>query len=161
MMTKLRKIKTEESSRLEGFLAAAQQVFFTNYLDVGLEATLLEIIDRNHSAEDVVEAAYGDCFNPIEYRNECSLDQMLRGAEEILSVSKTFWNPEFSVRDRLERDLREGYWQHVKLCLDYENARIIELGYHIPYVNMGGGFTYIIYAEDMSCCLLLVGNISD
>jgi hypothetical protein len=57
--------------------------------------------------------------------------------------------------------LREGYWQHVKSCFDYTNARVIELGDHIPYVNIGGGFTYILYASDMSRCLLLVGNLSD
>jgi hypothetical protein len=40
-------------------------------------------------------------------------------------------------------------------------ARIVELGPHVPYVNIGDGFTYVLYALDMKKCALLVGNVSD
>jgi hypothetical protein len=61
----------------------------------------------------------------------------------------------------IERELREGYWRHLEACFDYKHSRVVELGYNIPYVERGDGFTYILYAPEMSRCNLLVGNASD
>jgi hypothetical protein len=109
----------------------------------------------------VIREAYADGFNPIEHRVEKSIDEMVTVVQKVLSIDRYNWKPEYSHSERIEASLREGYWQHVKSCFDYTNARVIELGDHIPYVNIGGGFTYILYASDMSRCLLLVGNLSD
>ena len=61
----------------------------------------------------------------------------------------------------IERNLRDGYWEHLQACFDYRNARIVELGHDVPWVNIGGGFTYVLYGRDMSNCALLVGNVCD
>jgi hypothetical protein len=31
----------------------------------------------------------------------------------------------------------------------------------VPFVNIGLGFCFIMYASDMRRCMLLVGNVSD
>ncbi len=159
-MSKLNRIQTSELDRLEGYLEAAQHIFTRGELDVTLEASLFEISDSNITDEDVIRTAYSS-FNPIEHRVECSLDEMMSGVNDILSIDRRFWKPDDWVPKMLEKNLREGYWQHVKSCFDFTNAKIVELGNDVPYINISGGFTYILYAPDMSKCLLLVGNTSD
>jgi hypothetical protein len=160
-MSKLNRIRTSELDRLQGYLEAAQHVFTKGNLDVMLEASLFEIVDSDITDEDVVRAVYPNGFNPIEYRAECSFNEMVSGVHRILEVTREFWKPEYSIPSMIENNVREGYWKHVKSCFDYTNARIVELGHNVPYVNVWGGFTYILYAPDMRRCLLLVGNTSD
>ena len=160
-MVKLKRLSTPELDRLEGYLDAAQHIFIRGQLDVTLDAALFEIADDHITDEDVIRAAYPDGFNPIEYRAECSFDEMVSGIHDILRVTREFWKPEYSVPEIIENNLRKGYWQHVKSCFDYTNARIIQLGHNVPYVNIWGGFMYILYAPDMGRCLLLMGNTSD
>ncbi len=159
-MSRLQRIQSFETNRLEGYLEAAQHIFTKGELDVTLEAALFEISDSNITDEEVIIAAYST-FNPIEYRAERNLDEMLSGVHEIFSITRRFWKSDDWVPKMLENNLRERYWQLIKCCFDYTNARIVELGNDVPYINISGGFTYILYAPDMSRCLLLVGNTSD
>ena len=160
-MSKLRKLESPAIDRLNGYLAAAGHVFTRSQLDVSLEAAFFEIADPNITDEDVVIAAF-TTFNPIERRQGCSLEEMIAGVHRTLSMTRRWWNPEYSgIPYLIERELREGYWEHLKACFKYENARIVELGSHVPYVNMGDAFTYVLYAPDMSRCAILVGNVSD
>ncbi len=159
-MSKLKQVNTSDLARLEGYLEAAQHIFTRGELDVTLETALFEISDSDVTDEDVIRAAYST-FSPIEHRVECSLDEMMSGVHNILTITRRFWKSDDWVPKMLENNLRERYWQLVKCCFDYTNARIVELGNDVPYVNISGGFTYILYAPDMSRCLLLVGNTSD
>jgi hypothetical protein len=146
---------------MKGYLAAAQLAFIRSQYDVILEASFFEITETPISNEEVVIAAYGD-FNPIAVQRECSLDDMINGIHKTLTLTRRMWNPEYpGIPNILEKNLREGYWEHLKDCFEYETARIVELGNDVPYVNIGGGFTYVLYALDMSECALLVGNICD
>lgn len=160
-MSKLKRIQSAELDRLEGYLNAAQHVFVRGQLDVTLDATLFEITGDDITDEDVIRAAYPDGFNPIEYCAESSSEEMMHGVHDILKIDREFWRPEYRVSEIIENNLREGYWQHVKSCFDYTSARIVALGHDVPCVNICGGFTYILYAPDMSRCLLLTGNTSD
>ena len=157
----LKRLHTSEVNRLEGYLDAAQHMCRMGQLDVTLDAALFEMDGDNVLDEDVINAAYPDGFNPIEYRAECSFDDMVSGVHEILKITRAFWKQEYSIPEMIESNLREGYWQHVKACFDHTNVRIVELGHNVPFVNIGGGFTYILYAHDMSRCLVLIGNTSD
>jgi hypothetical protein len=158
---KLQHLQTTEVIRLEGYLEAAQHVFTKGDLDVSLEVALFEISDSNITDEEVIRAAYPNS-NPIEHRAESSVQEMTARVHGLLSIAKGFWQSR-RVAELLEEKLREGYWEHLKSCFDYTNARIVELGDDVPYVNIphGEGFTFVCYAPDMSRCLLLVGNISD
>lgn len=157
----LKRLHTSEVNRLEGYLDAAQHMFVMGQLDVTLDAALFEIDGDNVLDEDVIKAAYPDGINPIEYRAECSFGDMVTGVHEILKITREFWKQEYSIAEMIESNLREGYWQHVEACFDHTNARIVGLGHNVPFVNIWGGFTYILYAHDMSRCLLLIGNTSD
>lgn len=159
-MSKLKKIQTPEFNRLEGYLNSAQHIFTRGELDVALEAALLEITDKDISEEDVIQASYSR-YNTIESRVECSLSEMTSNVNNFLTISERFWRRDDWMQKMIENNLREGYWQHIKSCFDYTNARIVEIGYDVPYVNISGGFTYILYASDLSQCLLLIGNTSD
>lgn len=158
-MGNLQRIENFETNRLEGFLEAAQHIFTRGELDVTLETALFEILDSDVTDEDVIRAAYST-FNSIEFRAKRNLDEMMSGVHNILSITR-IWKPDDWVRKMLENNLRERFWQLVKCCFDYTQAKIVELGNDVPYVNISGGFTYILYAPDMSRCLLLVGNTSD
>lgn len=160
-MTMLNRLHTSEVNRLEGYLHAAQHMFVRGQLNVTLDAALFEMDGDNVLDEDVINAAYPGGSNPIEYRAECSFDDMVSGVHKILKITREFWKQEYSIPEMIESNLREGYWQHVKACFDHTNARIVKLGHDVPFVNIGGGFTYILYAHDMSRCLLLIGNSSD
>ena len=160
IMSKLRRISTPELDRFEGFQNAAQLVFRKGELSLTLEAALFEIVTPAISDEDVVLEAYPDGFNPIEHRAQRSLDEMVTAVHEVLRIPKTYWQTYNHVRGMIENKLRIGYWEHLEECFDYRKARIVELDPDVPWVNMGG-FTFILYASDMSRCLLLVGNQTD
>jgi hypothetical protein len=160
-MSKLRHLETAATHRLKGYLAAAQYAFIKGQYDVTLEATFFEVVDSQLTDEEVLSAAYSD-IEPIEHRRECSLEQMIAGVHQILSLPRRMWNSEYSgIANIIEKNLRDGYWEHLKACFDYRNARIVELGHDVPWVNIDGGFTYVLYALDMSKCSLLVGNVCD
>ena len=160
-MSKLRRIRTPELDSLEGFQNAAQLVFSKGELSVTLEAALFEIATPSISDEDVVLEAYPEGSSPIEHRAESSIDEMVAAVHEVLRIPKSYWQTDNSVREIIENDLREAYWKHLEACFDYKEARIVELGPDVPWVNIGAGFTYVLYAPDKSRCLLLVGNQTD
>lgn len=160
-MSKLLRLDTSAIDRMTGYLAAAQHAFIRSQYDVTLEASFFEIVDAHVTDEDVVVAAYTD-LNPIEHRRECTTEEMIAGTHEVLSLPRGMWNPEcLGIPNIIEKNLQDGYWDHLEACFDYKNARIIELGHHVPYVNIGCGFTYVLYARDMTKCALLVGNVCD
>lgn len=160
-MSKLSKLESPAIERLNGYLAAAQHAFIKGEYDVTLEAAFFEIVGGPITDEEVVVAAYSD-FNTIEYRQECSLDDMIAGVHETLSLPRSMWNPKYpGIPNIIEKNLREGYWEHLRACFDYKSAKIVALGHDVPYVNIGEGFTYVLYPSDMSKCALLVGNVCD
>jgi hypothetical protein len=160
-MNKLKRIQSPESDRLSGYLEAAQYICIKGQYDVMLDAACFEILDKEIDDEDVVDAAYQGGYNPIEHRAECSVEAMVAGVHNTLSLSRGFWKPEYTIPDLVENNIREGYWRHVGACIDYKNARVVELGWHVPHINISGGFTYVLYAGDKKRCMLLVGNVSD
>jgi hypothetical protein len=143
-MTMLKRLLTSEVNRLEGYLDAAQHMFVMGQIDVTLEAALFEMDGDNVLDEDLIHAAYPDGFNPIEYRAECSFDDMVSGVHKILKITRQFWKQEYSVPEMIESNLREGYWQHVKECFDHTNARIVELGHDVPFVKFGVALLYFV-----------------
>jgi len=160
-MSKLIILASPAINRMNGYLAAAQHAFIKRQYEVSLEANFFEIVEAHITDEDVVVAAYAD-LNPIEHRRECSLEEMIGGVHETLSLPRGMWNPECpGIPNIIEKNLRDGYWEHLMACFDYKQARIVELGHDVPYVNIGGGFTYVLYADDMSKCALLVGSVCD
>ena len=160
-MENLNPVTSPEIDRLTGYLAAAQHAFMKGQLDLSLEANVFEIADGSVTDEDVLTAAC-DGFNPIEHRAECSFEAMFVRTNEVLTLSKRVWATDSSgIPAIIEERLREGFWQHVRASFDCQNARIVELGPDVPFVNIGVGFCFILYASDMRKCMLLVGNVSD
>jgi hypothetical protein len=160
-MKKLRRIENLQVAIFDGYIGAAQHVFKKGELDVGLEAALFEIMDHDVTDEEVVSSTYFGEFNPIEYRSEVTVDEMVTRVNALMTLTREYLNPQYAFAELVETALREGYWKHLEDCFDYRHARVVELGHHVPYVNIGSGFTFILYSHDMSRCLLLVGNESD
>ena len=160
-MDKLQRVTSPEVDRLTGYLAAAQHAFIKGQTDVSLEATVFAIADATVTDEEVLTAGY-DGFNPIDHRAECSLETMVARINEVLTLPRRMWAADCrGIPAIVEERLRDGYWSHVRACFDCDNARIVELGAHVPFVNIGAGFCFILYASDMHGCMLLVGNVSD
>ena len=87
---------------------------------------------------------------------------MVTRINDVLTLRKEMWAVDFrGIPIITEERLRDGYWSHVRACFDCDNARIVELGPHVPFVNVGDGFCFILYASAMDRCMLLVGNVSD
>jgi hypothetical protein len=161
-MSKLIRVENPQVSRFQGYINAAQRIFKDGELNVVLEATVFEITDKSVTDEDIVTAAYDGDFNPIERRSESTVEEMTTNIDALLTIKRLYWKLPYNwYADYIENDLREGYWKHLKECFDFEIARVVELGDSVPYVEMGRGVTYVLYAPDMSRCLLLVGNESD
>ena len=160
-MEKLRRIETREIDLFAGYLQAAGYAFPQGQYDVTLHAHCFEILDTSVTDWDVVIAAYGDS-NEIEHRAECSLDVMTGHVHELLTVRRQMFVADYAgIPGIIEQNLRDGYWSHLAACFDYRKARIVALGWSVPWVNVGVGFTFILYAPDMSACTLLVGNVTD
>ena len=163
-MKKLTPISNRAIDRLTGYLAAAECAFIKSQYDVTLEASFFDIADNRITNIEVLKAAYGPDvdFNGIELERECSLQEMIDGVHVLLTTPRKMWHPDCQGIPRIvEENLRNGYWDSLKECFDYENARIVELGYNIPWVNIGDGFTYILYSKDRSQCAVIVGNTTD
>ena len=160
-MSKLLHVHNSEISCFKGYIDAAQHVFKKGELDACLEAALFEVTDNSVTDEEVIKCAYDGPLNSIEYRSECSVEVMEKKVNTFMTVTKKHFSPPYVFAELLETDLREGYWRHLKTCFDYKHARVVEIGYHVPYVNIGHSFTYILYTTDRSRCMLLVGNTSD
>ena len=160
-MDTLRRITTPELDSFAGYLEAAGYTLRKGQYDVTLYVACFEILDANVTDLEIVVAAHGNS-NEIEHRTECSFSDMVSHIHETLSLPRQMWAADYcGIPGIIEQNLREGYWSHLRACFDYENARIVELGWHVPFVNVGGGFTFVLYAPDMTRCALLVGNVTD
>jgi len=146
-------------NRFKGFLSGVQLILKRRQYDVALEAFLFQLNDADVTDEDVIAAAYSDGYNPILHHELVPLDTVIAEVNSFLTLARDIWN-QGPLIDVIEGELRDGYWNHLKPCIDYRSAQIVSVGPHVPYMNIMKGFTYILYA-DRSRALLLVGNISD
>lgn len=163
-MNKVTPISNHAIQRFTGYLAAAECAFMKGQCYVTLEASFFEILDKTISNIEVLNAAYGPGadFNGIKVERVCSVEEMIDGVHAILTMPRSMWRQDCQgIPAIIEANLRKGYWDSLQECFDYQQARIVELGSNIPWVNIVGGFTYILYSNDMRQCAILVGNTTD
>jgi hypothetical protein len=159
-MASLIPIRSEEWANFNGYLDALQLMFIRGELNLTLESAFYEITNTV-TDEEVIGAAYCG-FNEIEYRQEVTMEHVIRRVNDTLSLTRAYWTPEYhGVPTLIENGLREGFWHRLNACFDVGTATVIELGNDVPYVNIGDGFTFIFYSPDRSRCLVLVANWSD
>jgi hypothetical protein len=157
---KLRRIASPDLDRFVGYLQSAGYAVRRGQYDVTLYVDLFEILDATVTDLEILIAAHGNS-NDIEHRTECSLADMVAQVHETISLPRQMWAADYcGIPGITEQNLRDGYWSHLRACFDYESARIVELGWHVPFVSIGG-FTFILYAPDMTRCALLVGHVID
>jgi hypothetical protein len=157
---KLRPIVSPDLDRFTGYLQSAGHAVRRGQYDVTLYVDVFEILDANCTDLEIVIAAHGNS-NEIEHRTECSLAHMVAQVHETLSLPRQMWAADYcGIPGIIEQNLRDGYWAHLRTCFNYENARIVELGWHVPFVSIGG-FTFVLYTPDMTRCALLVGHVLD
>ena len=153
-------LKTVEWARFSGYLDAVQYLFVRGELDLTLESAFYEINDTV-TDEDVIQSTYSTS-NEIEYRQELTLEQMRQRIDQTLTLPRVYWEAKYhGLADLMEKKISDGFWRHLETCIDIRNARIVELGYHVPYVNVGDGFALILYSQENSRCMILVANWSD
>jgi hypothetical protein len=154
--------QTPELDRIAGYLDAAQHVFIQGQYDVSLDVAAFDVSAEVVTEDEILQAAYPDGCNSIEHREGYSLDQMIADIERVLTIRREYWNPEFGGSpNRIESNLRKGYWSHIRACFPIDDARIVKLGWDVPFVNIGEGFTFVLYSTEPCRCLLLVGNVCD
>ena len=160
-MDKLKPRTTPELRFFQGYITAASEMFLRGQLDASLEALAFEILDSSVTVSEVIEAANPDGTNPIQYVNEEPLDQLESEINAFLKVDLRFWKDNTSVPSLIEERLREGFWEYLSQCFDYKNSQIFSVGPDVPCINIGPGFTYVLYNKEMTRCLVLVGNTTD
>lgn len=159
-MGNLKPIRSEEWARFNGYLEALQLVFPRGELNLSLESAFYDIADAV-TDEEVILSTFA-ASNAIESRQDVTLAHMRSLVNKTLSLTRSYWAPNYQpVAALIEEGFREGFWRHLKACLDPETATVVELGNNVPYVNMGEGFTLILYSPDRSRCMVLVANWSD
>jgi hypothetical protein len=72
----------------------------------------------------ILSDAYPDGNNPIDYRVEQSVDEMVSDINDILRISWECWTPLNSIPEIIETNLRAGYWTHVDACFDYKHGEL-------------------------------------
>jgi hypothetical protein len=153
-------LQTKEWARFSGYLAAVQYMFVRGELDLTLESVLYES-NNTVTDEDVIEATYSRT-NEIEYRQEITLEQMRQRIDQTLSLPRAYWESKYhALAALMEKKISDGFMRHLEECIDIRTARIVELGYHVPYVNVDDGFTLILYSQEKARCMILVANWSD
>ena len=153
-------LESVEWARFSGYLAAVQLMFVRGNLELTLESAFYEIIGAV-SDEQVIQWTY-PATNEIEYRQQVTLENMRERISKTLSLSRVYWTPKYhELATFIETNIVDGFWHHIKACIDVDTARIVELGNNVPYVNIGEGFTYIVYSQEQPRCMILVGNWSD
>lgn len=158
-MEKIQQVNNPSSAFLKGYFKAAESAFCRGNIDVRLKGILLKILQPDISHWDVVIAAFGDS-GPIESSEEVSVDSMKSNINGFLTVPKKFL-PRPGLAQRLEDNLKKGYWLAVEDCFDYSKARIVKLRGDVPSVRMMGGFAYVLYSNSGPECLVLAGSTTD
>ena len=160
----MNKLKPNESApwfQFQGYLNAAQLMFVHGNLDLALEAAFYDIAD-NVTDEEVVHFTYPH-VNELKHRRKVSTEEMVQTVNSVLTLPRSYWSDNHTgLAALIEKRLREGFWQKLAAIMDFENATIVELDDEdLPYVNMGKGFTFILYTPDNLHCMVLVANWSD
>lgn len=159
-MDKVKLWTTPEISFFQGYITAAAELLIRGQLEATLEACAFEITDRSIRPVDVIAAAYPGDINPIDYVTEESVEQLENDIHAFLTVHREFWKSD-SVPSHIESRLRQGYWGYLSECFDYKHSQVFAVVGNVPYVNIGPGFTYVLYNNQVTRCFLLVGNLSD
>ena len=135
-------------------------MFVRGELDLTLESAFYEI-NSAVTDEEVIQSTYST-INEVDYRQEITLEEMRQRIDQTLSLPRVYWEAKYhGLAALIEKKISDGFWRHLEECIDVRTARIVELGHHVPYVNVGDGFTCILYSQENSRCLLLVANWSD
>ena len=160
----MNKLKPNESApwfHFLGYLKAAQLMFVHGDLDLTLEAAFYDIA-ADVTDEEVVHFTYPH-VNELKCHTKVSTEAMVHTVNSVLTLPRSYWSHrQVGVAAFIEKRLREGFWKHLAAAIDFENSSVVQVtDEDVPYVNMGAGFTYILYTPDSLHCMLLVANWSD
>jgi hypothetical protein len=135
-----------------------------NYI-TWFEAKGFNLIDSDFSPSYLIKAAYPDSKPEQGKLDEISIDQMVEYVNKNLRLPNPPYTDE-GFRYEIQKNVIASYWEHLKACIDYDKAKIIE---YFPSFNSGDelwnfifwGFTFLIYNKEQNRCIIIHGGSCD
>jgi len=164
-MSNLVKLNIPEIHSLNGYLEAMGDfIIGTNYI-TWFEASGFESTDSEFSANNLIKAAYPNSQPEKGRFIEVSVEQMVEYVNKSLSLPDSLYG-RGGLAAVLEKNVASSFWGHLKACIDSEKAKIVfyEPGFDVGdelYNSILWGFTYLIYDEEQSRCVIIHGGASD
>lgn len=149
---KVREIETCESRDLANYLKSIE---IKSNVELSFDSHLLELLDKDLTAVEIMQSLHPN-GNKIDYALEVEMIQL---QENIESLILDYYHTE--LRKRLRKVSSNQMWQLIQAIFPTGIKKIVQLGSHVPYVNIFGGVTALIFSLDQPQCLLLVVNTSD
>ncbi len=149
---KIREIETWQSIELTNHL---QTLEIKSNVELSFEAHLLELLDMTLTAQEIIQTLHPN-GNKIDYAEEVDFIEL---QENIERVVLDYYHTE--LRNQLRKISSNQMWQLIEAIFPSGIQKIVQLGSHVPYVNILGGVTALIFSLGQPQCLLLIVNTSD
>ena len=149
---KIREIQTSESAALAKCL---QKLEIKSNVELSFEAMLFEPLDSAMTAQEIIQNIHPN-GNKIDYADEVSFTDF----QEYVGITIQDYYREELLNQSVAAPL-DQMWHLVEKIFPMGIKKIVRLGSHVPYVNIWGGETALIFSVDLRNCLLLIVNTSD
>ena len=160
----LKEIETPELHKLLGYLDAVADFIRGGELKWYFDAKLFDCEGAFTDVRPLIKTAYPDSKPELADIDEGSISDFVATLKH--EFSKWLKPPEVATLLRPVTDMRTELWQHLKACVDYENARVFEYYTREPIDGFGSGgitgnFAAVILNETQKRCLMLSGGDCD
>lgn len=160
----LKEIETPDLHKLLGYLDAVADFIRGGELKWYFDARLFDYEGAFTDVRSLIKTAYPDSKPELADIDEGSISDFAATLNH--EFSKWLKPPEVTTPFGPITDMRTELWQHLKACVDYENARVFEYYTREPIDGFGSGgitgnFATVILNETQKRCLMLSGGDCD
>ncbi len=149
---RIKEIQTPESAELANCL---QTLEIKSNVELSFESHLFELLDSAMTAQEIIQNLHPN-GNKIEYADEVSFTDL----QEYVGITLQYYCRE-ELWDQDVAISLDQTWQLVEKIFPTGIKKIVRLGSHVPYVNIYGGETALLFSAELENCLLLIVNTSD
>ena len=164
-MSNLRDLSIPEIHSFNGYLEAMGEfIIGANYM-TWFETKGFDLDGSEFSERHLIKAAYPNSHPERGKFDEISVDCMVEYVNKNLRLPNPPYTDE-GFREEIQEGVIHGYWEHLRACIDYEEAFIVS---YMPAFDgddelwnfIFWGFTYLIYNGKQNRCIIIHGGASD
>jgi hypothetical protein len=161
---KLTPIETPDLFKLLGYLDAVADFIRRGELKWYFDAKLFDCEGNFSDVRSLIKTAYPDSKPELADIDKASISDLVATLKH--EFSKWLEPAEAEKLLKPVTDMRNELWQHLKECVDYENARVFEYYPRDTMDDFGAGgitgnFAAVILNETQKRCLMLSGGDCD